>query len=73
MDAIETLWECITMIEAQNQLNNLSVADWPNQKPETRKQIHKELFDKAYPSEKKTPLIVTQADLNRILGLSNGG
>lgn len=69
---VESLWECITMIEAQDQLNNLSVADWPNQKPDSRKKIHKDLFKKAFPKEEKGPVVVTQDDLNKILGLSNG-
>lgn len=60
------------MIEAQNQLNKLSVSDWPNQKPANRNKIHKDLFKKAFPKDDKAPSIVTQEDLNKILGISNG-
>jgi len=60
------------MIEAQDQLNRLMVADWPNQKAENRKKIHKDLFKKAFPKEEKSKDVVTQDDLNKILGLSNG-
>lgn len=67
---VDAMWEGITMIEAQNTLSQLTVADWPNKKSSDRTKIHKELFNKAYPhlSEKKIT-VVTQQDLNRVLGL----
>ncbi len=67
---INIMWECITMIESQKQLLRLQVQDWPNLKKERREKIHKDLMSKAYPKEAKTiKNKVTQADLNRILGV----
>jgi len=33
---VSMLWESITMIEAQDQLKRLTVADWPNMKKSQR-------------------------------------
>lgn len=71
--AVDSLWECITMIEAQTQLNNLTVATFSKKKDSDRSKIHKEILYKAYPdlAEKKVS-VVTQSDLNRVLGLKRG-
>lgn len=39
----------ITVIEAQEMLKQLTVQDWPNQKPRSRERLHKQLYKKAYP------------------------
>lgn len=39
----------ITVIEAQEMLKQLTVQDWPNQKPKGRERLHKQLYKKAYP------------------------
>ena len=58
------------MIEAQEQLKSLSVADWSNLKNDKRKKLHKELHDQAFPKEAKAKKkIVTQDDLNKLLGV----
>lgn len=67
--AVSQLWECITMIEAQDQLNKLSAADWPNLASENRQSIHKDLFNKAFQKDEQKVTVVTQSELNRILGL----
>ncbi len=63
----ETLWLCITPIEAQEQLKLMSALDWPNMKPAQRKKMHRELFSKAYPSEMRPKKSITANDLQRML------
>lgn len=69
--ALLKLWECITMIEAQEQLKNLSALDWPNMKKESRNKMHRDLMKKAYPFSKQKKSI-TASDLAKMLGGSNG-
>jgi len=46
---IYTLIECIDIIEAQEMLRSMKVADFPNMKPEHRGKIHRDLYKRAYP------------------------
>ena len=62
------MWECITMIEAQEQLKELTSKDWPNMKKATREKFHKELYSKAYPKEMRTKKYITVQDLQKVLG-----
>ena len=65
-DVVNKLWECITVIEAQNHLQTLQAADWHKQSDKNRKKIHKDLFNSAYPfQEKKT--VNTHEDLMKAL------
>ena len=67
------LWDCITVIEAQEQLKRLQASDWHRMKKTNRDKIHKDLFDKAYPKQNKVKTTsVSQKDINKILGLKNG-
>jgi hypothetical protein len=69
--AINRLWDCIDILEAQKHLSELKASDYPNYKAKDRSKYHKWVFEKAFPQkEKKT--VVTQQDLNRVLGLNNG-
>lgn len=73
ISAVEALWESITVIEAQDQLNKLTIATYTKKKDSDRTKIHKDLFKKAYPDlAEKTVSVVTQDDLNRVLGLGRG-
>lgn len=47
-DALE-FYEAITVIEAQDMLVAMKLADWPRAKPESRKQFHRETRKLAYP------------------------
>lgn len=67
-DRIESLWQAITVIEAQQQLMKMSVADWPNMKKQQRSKVHKELFSKAYPSEVRKKNYITPEQLQKVLG-----
>lgn len=63
-----TLWDQITVIEAQDQLKLLQVQDWPNLKKTPRQKIHKNLFNQAYPSQLKTKNYITVEELGKLLG-----
>lgn len=56
------------MIEAQEQLKELTSKDWPNMKKATREKFHKELYSKAYPKEMRTKKYITVQDLQKVLG-----
>lgn len=62
------MWQAITIIEAQEQLKQMTVADWPNMKKQSRNKLHKELFSKAYPSEFRKKNYVTPEQLQKVLG-----
>jgi len=62
------MWQAITVIEAQEQLKQMSVADWPNMKKNSREKIHKELFQKAYPKDQSKKNFITPQQLQKILG-----
>lgn len=62
------MWNMISTIEAQEQLKQMSVADWPNMKKPARTKIHKELFSKAYPSEVRKKNYITPEQLQKVLG-----
>ncbi len=65
---VDGLWECITMIEAQEQLKAFTVQDWSHMKKAQRTKLHKELFKKAYPSEIRQKNYITIDDLSKVLG-----
>ena len=65
---VEAMWLAITEIEAQQAINQMFLADWPNMKKEARKKKHKELFDLAYPRAPKKKNFVSVADIQRALG-----
>jgi len=67
-ERVESLWQAITVIEAQEQLKQMSIADWPNMKKQQRSKIHKELFKQAYPSEIRKKNYITPEDLGKVLG-----
>ena len=68
-DRVMSLWDCITIIEAQEQLKMLSALDWPNMKKSQRTNFHKELFKKAYPSEIRKKNYVSIDDLKKLQGV----
>lgn len=67
-DRVQSLWECITMIEAQEQLKMMNSLDWPNLKKEQRKNLHKDLYKQAYPDALKKKNYVSIDDLKRLQG-----
>jgi hypothetical protein len=67
-DIVESLWLSITMIEAQDQLKKLTVADWPNMKKSARDKMHKHLHSQAYPNNLSKKKSISMADLQKVLG-----
>lgn len=67
-DAVEKLWECITMIEAQEQLKQFVVSDWSSMKKGQRSKLHKDLYNQAYPDKLKKKNYITIEDLGKVLG-----
>jgi hypothetical protein len=58
------------MIEAQEQLKQIQIADWPNMKKSSREKIHRDLHKKAFPTKMKKSISVD--DFKRILGGAGG-
>jgi hypothetical protein len=65
---LEVMWECITIIEAQNQLKDLTSLDFPNMKKPQRQKLHKELYKLAYPSDVRSKNYITADDLKKLVG-----
>jgi hypothetical protein len=64
---LDVMWECITIMEAQDQLKLFNALDWPNMKKQDRSKLHRELYRQAYPSALKKKQSVNLSDLQRIL------
>lgn len=62
------MWEAITVIEAQEQLKNMTLMDWPNLKKAQRTKLHKELCKNAYPSEIRKKNYISPEELLKVLG-----
>lgn len=65
---IESLWNNISVIEAQEQMKKLTVADWPNMKKSSRSKLHKDLYSQAYPTHLRKKNYVSADDLAKVLG-----
>lgn len=65
---LDVMWQCITMIEAQEQLKAMTIADWPNMKKAQRQKLHKDLFRQAFPRALKQKNIIELSDLQKVLG-----
>jgi hypothetical protein len=63
----ETLWLSITQIEAQDMLNKMFIADWPNLKKNERQKKHKDIFNQAFPKDVRPKRKITTEDLQRLL------
>lgn len=68
-DRVSSLWECITIIESQQMLKELTVQDWSNMKRNQRQKLHKDLYRKAYPSFLSKKKKITIEDLKRMQGV----
>lgn len=62
------LWESITIIEAQNMLHKITLADFPNMKDGDRNKIHKKLYRQGYPATFRESVELTPEALARALG-----
>jgi hypothetical protein len=48
-DEIESLWQAITQIEAQEMLKQFQIADYPHLKARDKSRVHKDMHKLAYP------------------------
>lgn len=62
-------WLAITMIEAQETLINLTLADYPNMKDKDRKRLHRDMHKKAY--FQREDKAVKVEDLQNIYGMGD--
>lgn len=62
------MWECITVIEAQEQLKLMNALDWPNMKKDQRQKLHRELHRQAYPSNIVKKDYITIDHLQQLVG-----
>lgn len=65
---LDIMWECITIIEAQDQLKMMNALDWPNMKKNQRQKLHRDLFKQAYPSSVKQKTVVDAEAFQRMFG-----
>lgn len=61
------LWQSITIIEAQNLLNDLWVENFINLKPEDRKKTHRKMYKQAYPSSFEEAKQLTNDQIKKLL------
>ena len=65
---VETLWQGITRIEAQQELVRLKSQDWPNLKQDDREEYHHQMYELAYPDIFREEKTITFEDLQNLLG-----
>lgn len=67
MDADEAnmLLKGIAVIEAQDMLRAMKVADFPNMQQSDRQSLHREIYSRAYPAIERKP--ITLDKLNEVL------
>jgi hypothetical protein len=49
-DVFEMYWESIRIIDAQEMLRSMTIGDYPNGTRDSRRKIHKQVHQEAYPS-----------------------
>lgn len=68
---VDSLWQQITIIEAQEQLKMFRAMDWPNLKKSEREKEHKRLFKIAYPKELRQSESISPGALQSLI--NSGG
>ena len=68
LSRVNKMWECVTMIEAQEQLKIMTAMDWPNLKKDKRQKLHRELHRQAYPSSISKKDYITVDQLRHLVG-----
>ena len=61
------MWNCITMIEAQDTLLKMKIAVYPNMDAHNKNKLHREMYKKAF-IEKDVKVLTTE-ELARKLGI----
>ena len=65
---VESLWECVTKLEAQELLLQFKASDWSSLKQEDRTKLYKDLSKSAYNSEWNKQETVSNADIAQMFG-----
>lgn len=65
-EAVVAYWQAITVIEAQEVLIQMRLADWPNMKGPARQKWHRDIHRAAYPHQKRKAM--TPEELAKRLG-----
>ncbi len=68
VEVSEEYWQAITMIEAQEMLKQMTVANAPYMKPQQYKNLHKSLHKQAYPKTHSGEAPIGPQDLAKLLG-----
>ena len=69
----DAYWQAITIIEAQEILIQLRIADYPDMKPESRKKTHREFHRMAYPRTHDSSEVMTTEQLARKISAAING
>lgn len=74
MDAeqVEEFWQAITVIESQEVLLGMKIADFPHLTKSARSSAHKEFFKQAFPRTFREVRIVTWDDVAQLAGGGRG-
>lgn len=62
---VNTCLKAAEVLEAQEMLRAMNVADYPHQKKEPRARLHRQVYKQAFPDQKKR--VITTDDLKKIL------
>jgi len=74
VDTVDSYWRAITVIEAQDLLLQMRIADWPNMKKHDRSKFHRSIHRSAYPAtESSASKVVNTKELHDKLRLMTGG
>lgn len=63
----EQFWQAITVIEAQEMLIGIKVADFPHYKKPQREKLSRELHKQAYPREYENRKSITAKELGALI------
>lgn len=70
-DEFDIYWQSIEIIEAQEQLMQMNISDYPHIKQTSREKLHRSIHDIAFPKDQKKAL--TTDDVAKALGRSLNG
>jgi len=65
-DDLNTFYTAAIILENQEMLRKLTIADYPDMKKSNREKVHRQVYKAAYPDQTKR--VVTVEDLKRYLG-----
>lgn len=68
----EDYWQAVTILQAQEALIQMKIADYPNMKKADRQKLHKELHKKAYPKNGDGKKLTTEELYKRVRAAMNG-